>query len=135
MTRRRRLATVLALSFAALGLLAGTASACKVVSVGKAENGKTVTLHAGDQLLVTLAANATTGYAWKVQSVQKQILKPLASKYVPAPNPTHLVGKGGVAKLTFRAKSVGTTTLKLVYVRSFEPTAPAGSFKLRVVVE
>jgi predicted secreted protein len=129
----RRLATTLALSLAAFALLAATASAT-TITVTKAKNGKTVTLHKGDKLVVKLAANATTGYAWKVKSVDKTVLEPLTSKYVPSPNPKHLVGKGGTYKLSLRAHAKETTTLTLVYVRSFDPTHPAGSYRLRVVV-
>jgi predicted secreted protein len=121
----RRLAAVLALSLAAFALLTASASAA-IITVTKTKNGKTITLHKGDKLVVKLAANATTGYAWKVKSVDKTVLKPLTSKYVPSPNPKHLVGAGGTYKLSLRALAKGSTTLTLVYVRSFDPTHPGG---------
>jgi inhibitor of cysteine peptidase len=127
----RRLATAIALSLAAFALLTASASAA-TITVTKANNGKTVTLKKGDKLLVKLAANATTGYAWKIKSVNKTVLKSLGSKYI-APK-TGLVGAGGTYKLSLRAHAKGTTTLTLVYVRSFDPTHPAGSYRLRVVV-
>jgi predicted secreted protein len=130
----RRPTAVLALSLAAFALLAASASAA-TITVTKANNGKTVTLKKGDKLVVKLAANATTGYAWKVKSVDKTVLEPVSSKYVPSPNPKHLVGAGGTYKLTLAARSAGSTTLKLIYVRSFEPNKPAGSFKLGVTVK
>ena len=102
-----------------------------LVSAGSAKNGKSVALHSGDQLVVTLKGNATTGYAWKVKSAKKSVLKPRAVTYHPDPNPTHLVGAGGVYKLRFKALTHGTTLLKLVYARGKDLS---GSYKLRVVV-
>jgi predicted secreted protein len=85
----------------------------------------------GAQLLVSLKGNATTGYSWRVKSVARSVLKPLAVKYVPSPNPKHLVGVGGVYKLRFSARASGTTILKLVYARGKKT---GRSYWLRVIV-
>ena len=114
-----------------LALLVAAACAAEVVQVGPPKNGKSVTLDRGDRLVVWLRGNATTGYAWSVKSVDKTVLKPLAVKYVPDPNPRHLVGSGGIYKLRFEAVAVGKTTLKLIYARGKDV---GGSYKLRVVV-
>ena len=112
---------------------AALAAACNgtVVTAGAAHNGKSVSLHVGDQLVVSLKANATTGFAWKIRSVKKAVLKPHSIKYVPDPNPKHLVGVGGVYKLRLKALTKSTTTLRLKYLRSGES---GGSYTLRVVV-
>jgi predicted secreted protein len=115
----------------ALTLVIANAGAAKITRVGRAQNGKSVILSRGAQLLVSLKGNATTGYAWKVRSVNKSVLKPLTVKYVPNPNPKHLVGSGGVYKLRFGARAFGTTVLKLVYARGKKS---AGSYWLRVIV-
>ena len=126
--------STVAVSAALFVALTSTAAiACNdLVSAGAAQNGKSVALHSSDQLVVSLKGNATTGFAWKIRSAGKSsVLKPLAVKYTPDPNPTHLVGKGGVYKLRFKALARDTTSLKLVYARGNEL---GGSYKLRVVV-
>ncbi len=136
-----RLAIVLALSLAALVLLASTATALsvapvKTVKVGAAKDGKTVTLRKGDKLVVSLAGNATTGYEWQVKSVKRKVLSLSASKYVPDKNPSGVVGAGGVYKLTFHAAAKGQTTLRLIYARDFgPPDDDPDIFTLRVVVK
>ncbi|HEY4976888.1 MAG TPA: protease inhibitor I42 family protein [Gaiellaceae bacterium] len=114
--------------------LSAAALACNgaLVSAGSADNGQGVALRHGQWLVISLKGNATTGYAWKVRSAGRaSVLKPLATKYVPNPNPTKLVGKGGVYKIRFEALAPGTTSLKLVYARGSEL---GGSYTLRVVV-
>lgn len=126
--------SAVAVSFASLvALTAAVAVACNgtVVTAGSAENGESVSLHVGDQLVVSLKANATTGYGWKIRSVKKAVLKTRSVKYVPNPNPKHLMGVGGVYKLQLKALKTGTTTLRLKYLRSGDL---GGSYTLRVVV-
>ncbi|MGD0167235.1 MAG: protease inhibitor I42 family protein [Gaiellaceae bacterium] len=115
----------------ALTLAASGAATTRVVNVGLAKNGKSVTLHRGYLLVVSLRGNATTGYAWELKSVNRSLLKPLGVSYVPDANPTHLVGRGGVYKLRFRATAPGATMLRLNYARGKQL---GGSYRLRVVV-
>jgi inhibitor of cysteine peptidase len=128
--------TAAAVSIALLAAFAAAlATACNgaVVTAGAAQNGARVSLHVGDQLFVSLKANATTGFAWKLQSVNKSVLKPRAAAYVPNANPKHLVGVGGVYKLRLKALTKGATTLRLKYLRSWNGES-GGSYTLRVVV-
>jgi inhibitor of cysteine peptidase len=130
----KRIRSAVAVSVALLvALTAALAVACNgaVVTAGSAQNGESVSLHVGDQLVVSLKANATTGYAWKIRSVKRAVLKARSAKYVPNANPKHLVGAGGVYKLQLKALAPGTTTLRLKYLRSGEL---GGSYTLRVVV-
>ncbi|MGA9762744.1 MAG: protease inhibitor I42 family protein [Gaiellaceae bacterium] len=127
-----RSATVICIAaLVALTLVVASADAAKIVRAGRAQNGKSIILSRGAQLVVSLKGNATTGYAWKVRSVSKSVLKPLTVKYVPNPNPKHLAGSGGVYKLRFSARTYGTTALRLVYARGKKS---AGSYWLRVIV-
>jgi predicted secreted protein len=115
----------------AAATVAAFACGSGVVRAGSAKNGRSVALHRGDQLVVSLKGNATTGFAWKLKSVNRSVLKPRSVKYVPSPNPHHLVGVGGAYKLRFRALARGTTVLRLKYARGKEF---GGSYRLRVVV-
>ena len=98
------------------------------------DGGKTVELHAGDKLEVSLKGNPTTGYQWEMAAVDAAILKLVGE---PEFNPNgNALGAGG--KVTFRLKAVaaGQTTLQLVYHRSFEKsTPPTKTFKATVVVK
>ena len=60
------------------------------------------------------------------------MLKPHSIKYVPDPNPKHLVGAGGTYKLRLKALTKGTTTLRLKYLRSGGEVG--SSYALRVIV-
>jgi inhibitor of cysteine peptidase len=127
--------TAVAVSIALLvALSSALAVACNgtIVGVGSAQNGKSVTMHDGDQLLVSLKANVTTGFAWKIGSVKREVLKPHSIKYVPDLNPKHLVGAGGTYKLRLKALAKGTTTLRLKYLRSGGEVG--SSYALRVIV-
>jgi predicted secreted protein len=133
MNPTRSALTLLAAMLVVFVLAVGSAGAADVgvVRVGGSKNGASVTLQRGSRLVVSLKGNATTGYAWKVRSVDKSVLKPLGVTYVQNPNPKHLLGVGGVYRLPFKALARGTTVLKLVYVRGKEF---GGSYTLRVVV-
>ncbi len=115
----------------AAGVLAAAAGAGTIVTVGPAANGKTVRLKVGATLVVRLAGNPTTGYTWSTKAVDRRVLKPLPIAYSASSN---LPGSGGIFRIRFRAIARGTTTLRLVYARPFEHTAPPRRFSLRVVV-
>lgn len=118
----------------AAALTAVSADACKPVQtqrLGSEANGTTIGLAVGGHLYISLKGNATTGYAWKIESVSRSVLQPSPVKYVQSPNPRHLVGVGGVYKLSFTGLAQGTTVLKLVYARG---NASSEIFWLRVVV-
>jgi len=74
----------------------------------------------GQQFVIQLESNATTGYAWAVQSnSDPAVAKKTASQYLPA-QPA-VVGSGGVQRLLFDAIAKGTTTIVLRYEQSFAP--------------
>ena len=80
----------------------------------------------GQELLVALASNPTTGYRWEVSEVDKAILRQVGDaefKSSASGNPP-LVGAGGTETFHFEAIGTGTTTLKIVYRRSWETGVP-----------
>ena len=105
-----------------------------VVRIDATFDGKTVPVPLNGTLIVDLESNATTGYAWALDSVDASILQFEKSEYV-APV-TNLVGAGGKELWTFKAIAAGQTLLKLNYERSFEPEEdPADTFEVTVTVE
>jgi inhibitor of cysteine peptidase len=98
------------------------------------DSGKTVELHAGDKLEVSLKGNPTTGYQWEMAAVDAAILKLVGE---PEFNPdSSALGAGGKVTFRFEAVAAGQTTLQLIYHRSFEKNVPPiKTFKATVVVK
>ena len=95
--------------------------------------GRTVELHAGDKLEVSLKGNPTTGYQWETAAVDAAILKLVGE---PEFNPdSGALGAGGKVTLRLIAVAAGQTTLQLIYHRPFENVPPIKTFKATVVVK
>jgi inhibitor of cysteine peptidase len=79
-----------------------------------------ITASVGDQFVVALAANVTTGYSWQLDDPgDTNVVQVVGSEYV-APG-QQMPGAGGKECWTFQAAAPGTTTLGLSYRRPFEP--------------
>jgi inhibitor of cysteine peptidase len=80
----------------------------------------------GQTLMVTLASNPTTGYSWQVAEADKAVLRQVgdAEFKSSAPSNPPLVGAGGTETFHFESIGAGTTTLRLVYRRSWETGVP-----------
>ena len=72
----RRLLLVPAVIAACALLLTGAAIAGRTVSIGQKANGTTVRLETGDTLRVSLPANLSTGYSWKIVSAARTVVRP-----------------------------------------------------------
>ncbi len=128
------MARVLLATLTGILVLAGGAAAGTVVGIGEQSQGSLVRLQRGDTLVVSLGANATTGYSWRVAAVDRHVLAPDASGYVAARHAPGIVGSGGVAVLTFRAVAAGRTALKLAYVSPGRKPTAARRFAVVVLV-
>lgn len=107
-----------------------------VVTVGAAEAGDTVTLAAGDRLVVSLPANPGTGYTWELQPApDENILKIAGEPKFLAQEPNR-VGATGLLSFTFDTLQAGETELTLVYHRAWETgVPPLETYDLTVVVK
>jgi inhibitor of cysteine peptidase len=106
------------------------------VQLTDADDGSTVKLALGGELIVALASNITTGFSWSVgdQSAPQLELKG-EPRYVPPGSTTPVVGAAGTQVFTFEAKSTGTAKLVLEYKRPFEPgVAPEKTFSVTVEI-
>lgn len=114
---------------AALCLLAG----CSPLTILTSDqNGGTVSLETSGILIVQLAANPSTGYAWQIKStLHSSVLKQLGDPKLDC-DETELAGTPCRVEFQFRAVAPGTTPLDLVYKRSWEDE-PIDTFS--VVVE
>jgi inhibitor of cysteine peptidase len=115
----RRLVAFVAV--AVLGMMLADAAISATVRVSEGANGTAVTLRAGDRLLVSLRSNRSTGYRWRIVSVDRNVFwlgafsyRPPRSNLVWGASP----GAPGTQSWTFRALRSGVVRLRLAYVQA-----------------
>mgnify|MGYP001612604982 FL=1 len=93
-----------------------------------------IEVEAGARFSLTLDANPTTGYQWRlVQPADEGVVKLAGTQYTP--RTPGLPGGGGAQVWTFQAVAPGTTTIQLEYVRPWEGgVAPARVLQRPVAV-
>jgi inhibitor of cysteine peptidase len=124
MTRRRWIALV-ALVAIGIGLLVAVlvvpwgddAPATKAPPVY--HQGDDISVSEGDEFVVALPANPSTGYAWT--AADNSDVAFVSSHQVAGGNQP---GAPGTQELAFRADHSGESTLEFAYARSFEPGVP-----------
>jgi inhibitor of cysteine peptidase len=111
------------------GAMAGLLSACVLTGPSKptearmstvltaADDAKTVELRVGSDAVLRLPENATTGYRWAVDAVDRSLIEIKEGQYLSASN---TVGSGGEAQWILHAKAAGVTQLKLKRWRHWE---------------
>jgi len=117
-----------------LMLLGCAGTSHTVVTLDEVANNTAVQLNLDTQLVVVLDSNPTTGYMWQLTSVDQNILKHSGNEYEPSPGAPELTGAGGQETWRFTPLAPGETTLKMQYVRSWEPNQPAREFILTVTI-
>lgn len=81
--------------------------------------GDAITVAKGDEFIVALPANPSTGYAWTAAD-DPDVTFVSGHQVAGGSQP----GASGTQELEFRAERAGQSTLKLAYARSFEPGVP-----------
>ena len=121
-----------------------TESRDKAETSGNASDSLVIDAHAGDEtrlrrsqlLAIALDSNASTGYAWEIVEDGSPMLEPAPVPASAAPAAPPMPGAGGTSRWRYRAVQTGTTTLRLVYRRSWEQgVEPVRTASYRVVVE
>lgn len=109
-------------------------AADKTVTLTEADAGKTIELHKGNLLVVTLEGNITTGFNWEMTPQTPTILEQLGE---PETTPdSSALGAGGKISLQFQAVQTGKAPLVLIYHRSFEKDVPPEkTFEVTIVVK
>lgn len=100
-------------------LLPGIAFASRL-DVGEGEAGKDLILQRGDLLTVSLPANPTTGYSWRVVCAPPGLLKQIKSSFESSRHRQGMVGVGGRQIWEFRAVARGQAALVFSYSRPWE---------------
>jgi inhibitor of cysteine peptidase len=120
---RRALRGSLAL-LAVVALLTGAEGCARKKIYG--ESTPTITAMVGEQIIIELASNPTTGYTWMPGGYPDPLVVTLMTSDFE-PNPSTTFGTGGHHRWTFRAVGPGSTTLKFNYGRTWERTPPEKS--------
>jgi predicted secreted protein len=114
MTRRLLLPVAALAAFA----VAASPAAAKQVTLTKTASGKTVTVHKGDTIAISLASNETTGYEWKVGTKPaRAVAKVTVDKY-DAATPGSPPGSGGTQRYVIKATGKGTTSFATTYAQA-----------------
>jgi inhibitor of cysteine peptidase len=105
------------------------------VNLTGSDNGQKITLFAGQELIIQLAGNPSTGYTWEVSNLDASMFQQVGEAVFASSSP-NLVGSGGIQTLTFRVLKTGPAALALVYHRPWEKdVAPLHTFSITATVK
>jgi inhibitor of cysteine peptidase len=91
------------------------------VSLTNANNGQSIEVRQGDEIILRLSENPTTGYRWHIDradGLEQEMAQHTTGADRPDPNPRF--GQGGVRELRFRAKEPGEQRLELKHWQEWE---------------
>jgi predicted secreted protein len=90
------------------------------------------TVRPGEKFTIELQSNPSTGYRWHLLYFDKSILNLISSEL--ATKPTNQIGTAGIERFNFEATKKGTTSIKLIYKRSWESgTVKSNEFFVNVI--
>jgi inhibitor of cysteine peptidase len=87
-----------------------------VIELTQDQSGRAVEMAVGDELLVKLAENRTTGYRWDVRSDGSPACTTLNDEAVAGRRP----GEAGIHIWRFAAVATGQATIDIVHKRTWE---------------
>jgi inhibitor of cysteine peptidase len=99
---------------------AGTGKVHVMQSLTEADNERTVALRVGESVRLTLPENATTGYRWAIDRLDRDVVEEAGSEAQPSGG---AIGSAGNVTFDFRAKKAGGSEIALKYWRHFEGDA------------
>ncbi len=101
--------------------------------VRKADNGKEITVSAGEVFEIRLERSGGTGYSWEIINPDKTYLKVLSSTDTPLKD--GLLGGPMLKKWRIKAVKAGNTELKILLYRSWEGIEKAAdSFQVKIEI-
>ncbi len=102
---------------------------------GEETGGEDDDVSVGDEIVIELDSNPTTGFSWSVVAPTDELIVALeSSEYIPDEVPADIAGSGGTEIFRFRATGVGTTTIMLEYIQPWEPETPVDTYSQEVTV-
>lgn len=101
----------------------------------EADNATSVSLAIGEELVIRLGSNPSTGYAWQIHEIGDNLQVVGESRYEATPTEEPVVGSGGHETWRFEAIAEGESTLALHYQPFDEESEPADTWSVNVTVE
>ena len=116
--------TTVAVLFLGIWLACCAGKTPEVVNVTGAESGQSLGLVVGQELIVTLTSNASTGFAWSIHATPADVLRVVGeSEYIP--DQPVLPGSGGKERFRLEAVRTGRTTVRFEYRQPWDVVSPA----------
>jgi len=102
---------------------------------GQNPSATTIEVSLGEDAVITLEANHTTGFSWQLaKPLESDLLELSGSQYLP--DNTGLIGAGEKEVWTFKTLKKGKTEVSLKYVRPWEKdTPPAREAKFVIIIK
>ncbi len=94
-------------------------SSCAPSAIVFAGSDKEASTNTGQEFMVALESNPTTGYSW-TETHDSTFLVLYSDEYKPGTNKGDTVGAGGTHYFRFRALKPGTTEITFTYKRPWE---------------
>jgi inhibitor of cysteine peptidase len=88
------------------------------ILIDQTQKNQTFDVSVSDTIIITLKENPTTGYRWKLDHGNEEIIKMEDSKY--SMTSANGIGGGGTRTFTFKALSLGKTNVQLSLKREWE---------------
>jgi len=125
---------IIPLILAAILLTACTTAGGAERRVTMPSDRQVIELGVGEELVIELTGNPTTGYNWYVTGVDETVLQVQGEPAFTADSSA--LGSGGMLALSFKALAAGETMLSMAYQRAWEVgIAPLETLTLQVVVK
>ena len=81
-------------------------------------NSDSAAVQVGDNLLIQMTTNPSTGFCWTQNATVNSVLTLLSTNYT-TPNP-QLIGSSSIETLTYKVIAPGTVTLDFIYARPWD---------------
>lgn len=93
-------------------------------------------LAVGQQLIITLSSNPTTGFRWQTKDAGSGVLRSLGPEVYSNPEDAGVVGSAGLSTWRYQATAAGSGKVLMTYQRPWEPeVAPAETFDCAITVK
>jgi inhibitor of cysteine peptidase len=108
-----------------LALLAACATPSKQNVTVEKQSECPAKLNNGQNLILILPSNPTTGYRWAIQDSAGGVLRALSPEVYSNPEDAGIVGSAGISTWRFQSFATGTGRLRLTYSQPWAPEVPA----------
>jgi inhibitor of cysteine peptidase len=100
--------------------------------LNRQDSGKSVAVHPGDTISISLPENPSTGYRWVLDPRDESVVAPVGSHFVHGA--AGAPGEGGQRVWTFSAAQEGVARLSFTLRRAWEAEASAAdSFEVTII--